>query len=261
MVVYARFDAATRVGDSVYNAVMPKLGVNIDHVATVRQARRTDEPDPVWAAMEAQLGGADCITFHLREDRRHIIDRDVPLLKEAVVTKLNMEMAIAPEIVKIAIQNRPTQCTLVPEKREEVTTEGGLDVVRLGSRIVEVVKQLRGAGIICSAYIEPDVAQIEASKAAGFEAIELWTGGYANAKTPNERDATLKRLKDGLAVGQRCGLEVHAGHGLTYRNVGPVAAVPGFSEFNIGHSIIARAVFVGLREAVREMKRLLDMAG
>ncbi len=239
---------------------MPKLGVNIDHVATVRQARRTDEPDPVWAAMEAQLGGADCITFHLREDRRHIIDRDVPLLKDIVVTKLNMEMSIAPEIVKIATTYRPTQCTLVPEKREEVTTEGGLDVVRLSDRVGEAVKQLRGAGIICSAYIEPDAAQIEKSKAVGFEAIELWTGGYANAKTPAERDAAMKKLRDGLAVGQRCGLEVHAGHGLTYRNVGPVAAVPGFSEFNIGHSIIARAMFVGLREAVREMKRLLDQA-
>src|ERR1043166_6079029 len=226
---------------------MLKLGVNIDHVATVRQARRTDEPDPAWAAVEAQLGGADCITFHLREDRRHIVDRDVPLLKEVVNVKLNMEMAIAPEIVAIARASRPTQCTLVPEKREEITTEGGLDVVKLGERVGDVVKELRGEGIICSAYIEPDPAQIEKSKALGFEAVELWTGGYANA-SPAEAPARLADLKRGLEIGKKCGLEVHAGHGLTYRNVAAVAAIPGFSEFNIGHSIIARAVFVGLRE-------------
>jgi len=237
---------------------MPNLGVNIDHVATVRQARRTDEPDPVWAAVEAQLGGAHCITFHLREDRRHIIDRDVPLLKEAVNVKLNMEMSIAPEIVGIAKAVRPTQCTLVPEKREEVTTEGGLDVVRLADRVGAAVKELRSAGIICSAYIEPDPRQIEKSKALGFEAVELWTGGYANAKAPEQRRAALDLLRAGLKIGLECGLEVHAGHGLTYRNVGPVAAVPGFSEFNIGHSIIARAVFVGLRQAVQEMKELLE---
>lgn len=237
---------------------MPKLGVNIDHVATVRQARRTDEPDPVWAAVEAQLGGAHCITFHLREDRRHIIDRDVPLLKEVVNVKLNMEMAIAPEIVAIARAHRPNQCTLVPEKREEITTEGGLDVVRLADRVAAVVKELKSAGIICSAYIEPDPRQIEKSKALGFDAVELWTGGYANAKRQAEVDAALASLRKGLEIGLACGLEVHAGHGLTYRNVGPVAAVPGFSEFNIGHSIIARAVFVGLRQAVREMKALLE---
>jgi pyridoxine 5-phosphate synthase len=240
---------------------MPLLGVNIDHVATVRQARRTDEPDPVWAAVEAQLGGADCITFHLREDRRHIIDRDVPLLKEVVTTKLNMEMAIAPEIVSMACAHRPTQCTLVPEKREEVTTEGGLDVVRLGARVKEVVARLHDAGIVCSAYIEPDKTQIEASHAAGFGAIELWTGGYANAKTTADRETALEALRRGLEIGRSCGLEVHAGHGLTYRNVAAVAAIAGFREFNIGHSIIARAVFVGLREAVREMKALLDRHG
>jgi pyridoxine 5-phosphate synthase len=235
--------------------------VNIDHVATVRQARRTDEPDPVWAAVEAELGGAACITFHLREDRRHIIDRDVPLLKAVVSTKLNMEMSIAPEIVRIAAATRPTQCTLVPEKREEVTTEGGLDVVRLGERVGEAVRALRDAGIVCSAYIEPDPAQIERSAALGFAAAELWTGGYANAKTDAQREAALAALREGLRVGKGCGLEVHAGHGLTYRNVGPVAAIAGFSEFNIGHSIVARAVFVGLREAVREMKALLDRHG
>ena len=239
---------------------MASLGVNIDHVATVRQARRTDEPDPVWAAVEAQLGGASCITFHLREDRRHIIDRDVPLLKEVVTTKLNMEMSIAPEIVAIATKTRPTQCTLVPEKREEVTTEGGLDVVRLADRVKVAVEALRGAGIVCSAFIEPVAQQIEQSRALGFHAVELWTGAYAHAKTPAEQQAALSVLMKSLKVASDCGLEVHAGHGLTYRNVGPIAAVPGFSEFNIGHSIVARAVFVGLRQAVREMKEILDAA-
>ena len=239
---------------------MPTLGVNIDHVATVRQARRTDEPDPVWAAAEAQLGGAHCITFHLREDRRHIIDRDVPLLKEVVACKLNMEMATAKEIVDIAVRTRPTQCTLVPEKREEITTEGGLDVVRMADRVGEAVKRLKDAGIIVSAFIEPVPAQIEKSAALGFDAIELWTGAYAHAKTTADREIALRTLADSVQQGIRCGLEVHGGHGLTYRNVSPVAAIPGFSEFNIGHSIIARAVFVGLRKAVREMRQLLERA-
>lgn len=237
---------------------MPTLGVNIDHVATVRQARRADEPDPVWAAAEAQLGGAACITFHLREDRRHIIDRDVPLLKEVVVTKLNMEMAMAADVVDIAARTRPTQCTLVPEKREEITTEGGLDVVRHAARVGEVVKRLKSEGIILSAFIEPVKAQIEKSAELGFDAIELWTGAYAHARTPSELEAALATLREGVQTGHACGLEVHGGHGLTYRNVTAIAAVPGFSEFNIGHSIIARAVFVGLRAAVREMKDLLD---
>ncbi len=240
---------------------MPKLGVNIDHVATVRQARMTDEPDPAWAAAEAQLGGASCITFHLREDRRHIVDRDVPLLKEVVVTKLNMEMAIAPEIVEIACNIRPTQCCLVPEKREELTTEGGLDVVKLADRISNAVKKLKGAGIWCSAFIEPAQDQIEQSAKIGFDAVELWTAGYANATTDADRDRALDTLRRGVEIGHKCGLEIHGGHGLTYRNVGPVAAIPGFYEFNIGHSIIARAIFVGLRDAVREMKTLLDQHG
>ena len=237
---------------------MPQLGVNIDHVATVRQARRTDEPDPVWAAAEAQLGGASCITFHLREDRRHIIDRDVSLLKEVVVTKLNMEMSIADEIVGIACRTLPTQCSLVPEHREEITTEGGLDVVRLADRVGAAVKRLKDAGIVCSAFIEPLPAQIEKSAELGFDAVELWTGAWADATTEAAREGALATLKTGVEIGRRCGLEVHGGHGLTYRNVGPVAAVPGFSEFNIGHSIVARAIFVGLRAAVREMKDLLD---
>lgn len=240
---------------------MPTLGVNIDHVATVRQARRTDEPDPVWAAVEAQLGGASCITFHLREDRRHIVDRDVPLLKEIVTTKLNMEMAASPEIITIAVKNRPTQCTLVPERREELTTEGGLDVVRHADRIATAVKTLKDAGIIVSAFIEPRREQIEKSAALGFHAVELWTGAFAHAKTPIDVEASLAELREGVRLGHSCKLEVHGGHGLTYRNVAAIAAVEGFSEFNIGHSIIARAVFVGLRQAVREMKELLDRLG
>ena len=240
---------------------MPGLGVNIDHVATVRQARQTDEPDPVWAAVEAQLGGAACITFHLREDRRHITDRDVPLLKEVVSTKLNMEMSIATEIVSIAQRTRPDQCTLVPEKREEVTTEGGLDIVRLAGRVGTAVERLRSEGIVCSAFIEPLPAQIEKSAELGFHAVELWTGAYANAADDNQRRKALDDLATGVRTGLACGLEVHGGHGLTYRNVAVVAAIEGFGEFNIGHSIIARAVFVGLRQAVGEMLQILSQYG
>jgi len=240
---------------------MARLGVNIDHVATVRQARRTDEPDPIWAAVEAELGGADGITFHLREDRRHINDRDARLLRETVAVKLNMEMAIAEEIVEIAADLKPSQCTLVPERREELTTEGGLDVVRHRKRVGEAVARLRDTGIIVSAFIEPIGEQIEASADAGFHAVELWTGAYAHAKTPSELNTALQELRRGIEVGHRVGLEVHGGHGLTYRNIGPIAVVPGFSEFNIGHSIVSRAVFVGMREAVREMKRLLTVPG
>ncbi len=236
---------------------MPGLGVNIDHVATVRQARGTDEPDPVWAAVEAELGGADCITFHLREDRRHICDRDARLLRETVSVKLNMEMAIDEEIVDIAVGLKPQQCSLVPEKREELTTEGGLDVVRHQARISRAVGKLRQAGIVVSAFIEPVADQVKASADSGFEAIELWTGGYAHARTPPHSAAAIAGLRNGIEAGHKLGLEVHGGHGLTYRNVGAVARLPGFSEFNIGHSIVSRAIFVGMREAVREMKRLI----
>jgi pyridoxine 5-phosphate synthase len=239
---------------------MNKLGVNIDHVATVRQARQTDEPDPVWAAAEAELGGADGITFHLREDRRHINDRDAELLRQSVAGKLNMEMAIEPGIVRIAARLKPAQCTLVPERRAELTTEGGLDVARLRRRIAPVVRKLKAAGITLSAFIEPEEAQIRASAACGFDAVELWTGAYAHAKGEKAQNAALDRLVRALEVGWSCGLVMHAGHGLTYRNIEPIAALGAFSEFNIGHSIVARAGFVGLREAVREMKRLLDRA-
>ena len=244
---------------------MALLGVNIDHVATVRQARRTDEPDPVWAAVSAELGGADGITFHLREDRRHINDRDARLLCETVGVKLNMEMAIADEIVTIAERLKPQQCTLVPERREEVTTEGGLDVVRHRVRVATVVKRLREAGIIVSAFIEPLTDQIEASAEIGFHAVELWTGAFAHAFTKANgagalsECSSMQSLRGAIETGRRLGLEVHAGHGLTYRNVAAVFGLPGLSEFNIGHSIVARAVFVGMRDAVREMKCLLTM--
>lgn len=239
---------------------MTRLGVNIDHVATVRQARRTDEPDPVWAAVEAELGGADGITFHLREDRRHIQDRDAELLRRTVAVKLNMEMAIAPEIVRIALRLRPDQCTLVPERREEVTTEGGLDVVRLRRRIAPVVKRLKAAGIQTSAFIEPQLDQVAASAECGFDAVELWTGAYAHARTPAAQERALAALTRALDAAHEHGLTVHAGHGLTYRNIEAIAAVPGFCEFNIGHSIVSRAMFVGMRRAVRQMKRLMDRA-
>jgi len=239
---------------------MIKLGVNIDHVATVRQARRTDEPDPVWAAVEAELGGADGITFHLREDRRHINDRDAEVLKRTVAAKLNMEMSCNAEIVRIAVKLKPDQCTLVPERREEVTTEGGLDVARLRQRIAPAVKKLKRAGIITSAFIEPNERQVVGSARCGFDAVELWTGGYAHAKAEAAADEELIKLMEAMDLAHDQGLVVHAGHGLTYRNVQGLAAVSGFAEFNIGHSIVSRAVLVGLRAAVREMKELMRTA-
>lgn len=236
---------------------MSLLGVNIDHVATVRQARRTDEPDPVWAAMEAELGGADGITFHLREDRRHIIDRDARLLRQTVGVKLNMEMAIAGEVMDIALEIRPDQATLVPEKREEITTEGGLNVIAHRAATAKAVDRLRSAGIVVSAFIEPISDQIRASADLGFSAIELWTGAYAHARNGMARRQALEDLQRGIDLGRQLKLDVHGGHGLTYRNIAAVAALRGFSEFNIGHSIVSRSMFVGIREAVRQMKELL----
>jgi len=236
---------------------MAKLGVNIDHVATVREARQTDEPDPVWAGAEAELGGADGITIHLREDRRHINDRDLAVLRQTVGVKLNLEMSIAVGIVRIAEDVKPDQCTLVPEHREELTTEGGLDVVRFRRRIGGAVEKLHKAGCIVSAFIEPTEDQVKTSADIGFDAVELWTGAYANARTVRAEQRAITQLARSVELGLDLGLTVHAGHGLTYRNIEPVARMPGFDEFNIGHSIIARAVFVGLREAVRQMKELL----
>jgi len=237
---------------------MAKLGVNIDHVATIRQARLANEPDPVWAAAVAQLAGADCITVHLREDRRHIQDRDVRILKDTVTVKLNLEMGAAGEIIAIAREVAPAQATLVPERRQELTTEGGLDVSGGFEKIHAAVKALQEKGIIVSLFIDADERQIEASKKTGAEAIEIHTGRYAEAKGAAAA-ARLKELASSCKVAREMGLVVHAGHGLTYTNVVPVAKISGFEEFNIGHSIIARAVFVGLEAAVREMKRLIDI--
>ncbi len=237
---------------------MPKLGVNIDHVATVRQARMTDEPDPVWAAALAELGGADCITVHLREDRRHILDRDVRLLKETVAVKLNLEMAASEDIIAIARELAPTQCTLVPEKRQELTTEGGLDVAGNLSRVREAVAALAEKGIIVSLFIDAEEDQIEASKEAAAHAVELHTGRYAEAAY-QDAPSRLADLVRGSQAAAAAGLVVHAGHGLTYRNVRPVALISGFDEFNIGHSIVSRAVMVGMERAVREMKRLITV--
>jgi pyridoxine 5-phosphate synthase len=246
---------------------MPGLGVNIDHVATIRQARRTVEPDPVWAAAEAVLGGAECITFHLRKDRRHIQDRDARLLRETVAVKLNMEMSLDEEIVEIALGLLPDQATLVPENRQEVTTEGGLDARKEFKRLSAVAKQLRKAGIVVSAFIDPDDDQILASYEAGCDAMEIHTGAYANAWLLHGKDgrekklaAALAAIQKGLEAGRNAGLTVHGGHGLTYQNVAPVATMKAFTEFNIGHSIVSRAVFTGLREATAEMRRLIEQA-
>jgi len=238
---------------------MPKLGVNIDHVATIRQARRTIEPDPIWAAALAELAGADGITIHLREDRRHIQDRDVRLIRETAQVKLNLEMATAEEIVEIAIATRPQQATLVPEKREEVTTEGGLDVIQHRDRVSEVVNRLQDAGIEVSLFIDPDRDQIATSKELGVQAVELHTGCYADATSEAAQSEELQRLINAGVFAVEQDLLLHMGHGLTYRNVVPVAEIPGVCELNIGHSIISRAVLVGLERAVREMKELITL--
>ncbi len=240
---------------------MGLLNVNIDHVATIRQARRTDEPDPVWAAVQCELAGANGITVHLRQDRRHICDRDVTVLKETVASKLNLEMCMAEPIVKIAEKLRPDQVTLVPEKRAELTTEGGLDCVKHQKRLASIVKRLQKKGILVSTFITPDAEQIIASTDAGCDAVELHTGMYANARTDKAIEKRLNELRDGRDVAMASGLIVHAGHGLTYRNIGPVAAIEGICEFNIGHSIVSRAVFVGMREATEEMIGLIESAG
>ena len=238
---------------------MPRLGVNIDHVATIRQARQTVEPDPVWAASLAELGGADGITIHLREDRRHIQDRDVRVLRDTVQVKLNLEMATAAEIVQIALKTKPEQVTLVPEKRQEITTEGGLDVIRNRERVGDVVKQLQDAGIEISLFIDPEADQIEASRELGVSAIELHTGCYADATSDTAQLNELRKLDAAGKAAREAGLLLHMGHGLTYRNVIPVARIAETCELNIGHSIIARAVLVGLEPAVREMKQLITV--
>lgn len=238
--------------------IMAVLNVNIDHVATVRQARLTDEPDPVWAAVLCELAGANGITVHLRQDRRHINDRDVRLLKETVACKLNLEMSMAEPIVKIAEELRPDQVTLVPEKRQELTTEGGLDCLAYKKRLAQVVKRMHKKGILVSAFITPDPEQIIASAQTGCDAVELHTGAYANAKTPPAVKRRLAELERGKQLALEKKLIVHAGHGLTYRNIGPVASIPDLCEFNIGHSIVSRAVLVGIGEATAEMISLIE---
>jgi pyridoxine 5-phosphate synthase len=238
---------------------MIELGVNIDHVATLRQARRTFEPDPVWAAVEAELGGADGITIHLREDRRHIHDQDVRRLSESVQCKLNLEMSLVPEIVEIAIKTKPDQATIVPERRQEVTTEGGIDLSVGPDRITEVVRRLKGSGVFVSAFIDPDEKQVALAAQQGFDAVELHTGEYSNAQGM-EAMKQVQRLAHAGEIARQRGLRLHAGHGLNYLNVGPVAAIVGMRELNIGHAIVSRAIFVGLREAVALMKRAMDAA-
>lgn len=237
---------------------MPELGVNIDHVATVRQARRTYEPDPVWAAALAELGGADGITLHLREDRRHILDRDLNVLRETVTVKLNLEMACDREVLEIACRVKPEQATLVPERREEITTEGGLDVAGQRDRVAEVTRRLQDDGISVSLFLDPDPGQIEAAAAMGADAVELHTGQYALARPGADQQKELETLTAAGAQIRQAAMTLHAGHGLTYRNVGPIAAMDQMHELNIGHSIVARAIMVGFEKAVREMKRLVS---
>jgi pyridoxine 5-phosphate synthase len=240
-----------------------RLYVNIDHVATIRQARRTDEPDPARAAMLVELAGADGITVHLREDRRHIQDRDVRVLAETVRTVLNLELAAAGEILELACDLAPFQATLVPEKREEITTEGGLDLSGKAARaaIGAALARLRAAGTRTSLFIDPTEAAVRASADLGADAIELHTGEYAHGwRDETGRRERLARLEAAAALGRKLGLAVHAGHGLTYENVGPVAALADLEELNIGHSIVSRAVLVGMQPAVREMLELIRRA-
>ncbi len=233
-----------------------RLGVNIDHVATLREARKTTEPDPVTAAMLAEMGGADQVTFHLREDRRHIQNRDARLICEMAQTMVNLEMAATPEMQEIALAMSPDSATLVPEKREEVTTEGGLNLLRESERYASTVKALKDGGIRTAAFIGPDQEQIKAASKLGFDAIEIHTGEYANASRRDPGD-TLRAIQDAATAGKRYGLHVHAGHGLTYHNVHSIVLIPEIEELNIGHSIIARAVFAGIEQAVSEMVALM----
>jgi pyridoxine 5-phosphate synthase len=246
---------------------MIELGVNIDHVATVREARKGHEPDPVWAAVEAHLGGADGITVHLREDRRHIQDRDVQRLRELTHIKLNLEMAATDEMVGIACALKPEMAMLVPEGRHEITTEGGLDVAGQQARLRDVIARLAGAGIMTSAFIDAELPQVEAAAKVGVRVCEIHTGPYAHAFFNHGRDAEspavvaeLEKIRKAGAAIRAAGMRFNAGHALNYFNVQPVAALPGIRELHIGHAIVSRAIFVGMREAVAEMKRLMREA-
>lgn len=239
---------------------MPLLGVNIDHVATVRQQRRGKFPDPLEAAFAAERAGADSITAHLREDRRHIQDDDIRRLRREIRTKLNLEMSVAQEIVDFAVRVRPHDACLVPERRRELTTEGGLDVAGQKAKVARAVKRLKRAGVRVSLFVDPESRQLRAAKEAGADCVELHTGTYADAKGPSRIRAEFHKLEKAGAEARRLGLVLNAGHGLDYGNVSPVAAIEGMHELNIGFSIVGRALFVGLEEAVREMKALLDAA-
>lgn len=236
------------------------LGVNIDHVATLRQARGTRYPEPIQAALVAEQAGADAITLHLREDRRHIQERDVELLRDILQTRMNLEMAVTPEMAAIACRIRPADCCLVPERRQELTTEGGLDVAGQKDRLRDFCAQLAEAGIRVSLFIDADPKQVEAAVEVGAPVIEIHTGHYADARDLAERTAQLERIHSSVSLGLGLGLQVNAGHGLNYHNVQAIAAIPGVRELNIGHAIIARALFTGLDQAVREMKALMVQA-
>ena len=238
---------------------MIELGVNIDHVATLRQVRGTAYPDPLRAALLAESAGADAITLHLREDRRHIQDRDVETLRSQLTKRMNLESAVTPEMLRFALGIRPHDVCLVPERRLELTTEGGLDVVSQFGRVREACQLLAGSGIRVSLFINADTAQIDAAKAAGAPVIELHTGHYADT-AGEQQAAELRRIRQAVEYGKRIGLKVNAGHGLNYDNVGPIAAVPGIAELNIGHAIVAQAIFIGWEAAVRQMKRLMTEA-
>lgn len=239
---------------------MIRLGVNIDHVATLRQARGTRYPDPVQAAIEAEQAGADIITLHLREDRRHIQERDVELLSSILQTRMNLEMAVTDEMIAYAVRLRPAECCLVPERRQELTTEGGLDVIAHAKKISTACKRLAEAGVRVSLFVDAEAAQIDAALRSGAPVIEIHTGRYADAPGADERGEQLARIELGVRQGLDLGLQVNAGHGLNYHNVQAVAALPGIADLNIGHAIVARALFGGLQEAVREMKRLMREA-
>ena len=236
---------------------MIALHINIDHVATVRQARQISEPDPVTVAGLVELAGAEGITIHLREDRRHIIDRDVRILSQTVQTRLNLEMAATEEMFGIALEISPDIVTLVPEKREEVTTEGGLDVIRASNIMFDGIKQMQDSGIRVSLFIDPEEGQIKASREIGAEDVELHTGCYANAKTSSEVDREYQRLVSGAEFAHKQNLQVNAGHGLNYINTQRICSLPYLRELNIGHSIVSRAIFVGISQAVREMKEII----
>jgi pyridoxine 5-phosphate synthase len=231
-----------------------KLGVNIDHVATLREARRTLYPDPVQAALVVEQAGADAVTLHLREDRRHIQDRDVEMLRQSLQTRMNLEMAVTDAMIGFAVRIQPQDCCLVPERREELTTEGGLDVLAHQARISAACRRLAEAGVRVSLFIDPEIGQIEAAAATGAPAIEIHTGHYANAEKPADE---LARIELAVQTAREFGLQVNAGHGLNYHNVQAIAAIREIAELNIGHAIVARALFSGLSEAVREMKRLM----